>query len=474
MSQLLSGLAGLAGAYALRFRRQRESSTMRYEELGSYDWLGFDLDHCICRYNLPELFPLIFECMRSFLLEERGYDATDPENGPLAGLRWAEVAVLCAKGVVLDLETGDALRLSASGRVVQARHGLAHALSEAELDAAYGRERRWVHFDDLVAGVRSRSFFAFATFFDIPVLPLAMALVDQADGRAAAEPAATTAATPTPTPAERAARYAHIAPDLFAGFNWNFNTEAFALRRGGFFAALQDDVGRYVHRRPAVRRWLIAQRARGQRVLLGTNSHVEFATLLLDHCFGDDWREALADVLVVNCLKPRWFAAGAADAPFYRLDEAGTREGARVAPGAMAPGTAEVFVQGGLAALRQHAWFGAQATMLYFGDSYTSDVLPARRAGLDAVLVLEELGDDCALGSDSAAAHQELRRLGCGLALGAPADGAADQQFLRQSKWGSFFMVRPASGGAAHLQYWAALAQEAASCVISSISDIVD
>ena len=107
-----------------------------------------------------------------------------------------------------------------------------------------------------------------------------------------------------------AARYARIPADLFEGFD--YTADALAEGRGGFFPALKADIGSYVHARPWLRRWLGNLRSgggqgRGPRVFLATNSHADFADLLLRHTFGDDWATAMADVLIVNCQKPAWF-----------------------------------------------------------------------------------------------------------------------------------------------------------------------
>jgi len=139
----------------------------------------------------------------------------------------------------------------------------------------------------------------------------------------------------------------------------------------------------------------------------------------------------------------------------------------------MEPGTGEVFAKGSLRALRDHAWFGTKATVLYFGDSYSSDVAAARHAGIDAVLVLEELADDVELlGKDREALQTELQNLGFTVALGKEVEECCEGGYFSRSQWGSFFLERT-EGGTVRLNYWAALAQEVGSSVISSIDDIV-
>eukprot|EP00937_MAST-01D_sp_MAST-1D-sp2_P004445 g4445.t1 len=421
--------------------------------LGNYKWLGFDLDHCMTRYKLPAVYPLVFNMLRSYLVEHKGYV-------PLA-VEWAEVQGLCQKGLVVEWGSGNVLQLDAAGRVAAARHGR-RLLAPAELAEQYGDDT-WEHFEALKARQRSASFTPFCTYFDAPAVPLVMLLVEQAD----AATAAAAAPVSESIAAAAAARYARFAPDLFDGFNFNYDGAAFALRRGGFFPALQDNIDRYVHRRPWLRAWLAAQRAAGRRILLGTNSNYDFADLLLRHTLGEDWRAVLADdAVVVNCQKPGWFDAPDATAVAFRAVAEG--EGAAYATvlGAGTEGTVRamaeaapgaVYAQGCLAGLLLLPAFGGAGAggapgeagqMLYFGDSYTSDVLAARRAGCGAVLVLEELADDLLLEADEGhGAKEALAAAGFGVSLGVAPGGGAEAEspathFLRQTEWGSFFCDR--------------------------------
>ena len=62
-------LAMAAGARELR------------RSLASYDWIGFDLDHCLARYNQARCYPLIYGAIRSFVVEHKDTKSRRPAVG---------------------------------------------------------------------------------------------------------------------------------------------------------------------------------------------------------------------------------------------------------------------------------------------------------------------------------------------------------------------------------------------------------
>ncbi|XP_054110334.1 5'-nucleotidase domain-containing protein 1 isoform X3 [Callithrix jacchus] len=105
--------------------------------LAACDVVGFDLDHTLCRYNLPESAPLIYNSFAQFLVKEKGYDKellnVTPED-------WD----FCCKGLALDLEDGNFLKLADNGTVLRASHGT-KMMTPAVLAEAYGK-KEWKHF----------------------------------------------------------------------------------------------------------------------------------------------------------------------------------------------------------------------------------------------------------------------------------------------------------------------------------------
>ena len=318
------------------------------------------MDHALVRYKLPELYGLVYRCLRTYLVDEAGHSRTlAPEYA--AGCAAAGFP-LGVKGLVLDLEHGDLLRLDCDGRVRKALHGVGAWLDAAARRARYG-DGAYAGFAALMAGEKSKRFFPFVTYFDIPAAFLVAQLVDLVDAAAGAAGAG-------------AGGYAGLLDDLFKAFNHNFLPDSFKERRGGYFPALIDDTARYVEPTPgavAALKVLAARRngdagggaapavaaaANGEgadggawtpppgwspRLFMVTNSHADYTNLLMRHVFGADWR-ALFDVVVCVAGKNRGFfappAGGAlAERPFYEIDPATDREkGAPVAPGALERG----------------------------------------------------------------------------------------------------------------------------------------
>ncbi|EGD74367.1 5'-nucleotidase domain containing 1 [Salpingoeca rosetta] len=97
-------------------------------DLGACDWLGFDLDHTLVRYNVPALTDLIHESVAAFLVQYRNYDAA-------AFTSKADPAFF-VKGLLFDAEKGNFLRLRADGHIIAASHGT-HRLSAQQAQAMY-------------------------------------------------------------------------------------------------------------------------------------------------------------------------------------------------------------------------------------------------------------------------------------------------------------------------------------------------
>ncbi|XP_032999532.1 5'-nucleotidase domain-containing protein 1 isoform X2 [Lacerta agilis] len=115
--------------------------------LAACEVIGFDLDHTLCRYHLVESARLIYDSFAQYLVKEKGYDKELLNVSP-------ESWDFCFKGLVLDMEDGNFLKLAEDGTVLRASHGTKHMTSEEILDT-YGR-KEWRHFKTM-SGMVSRS-----------------------------------------------------------------------------------------------------------------------------------------------------------------------------------------------------------------------------------------------------------------------------------------------------------------------------
>lgn len=80
--------------------------------IDDYDCIGFDLDHTLCRYNVGNLVRLVFELLADYLVTQKGYDASIRKRSFEDDLQWM------TKGLTLDCERGNILRLSNDGAVL--------------------------------------------------------------------------------------------------------------------------------------------------------------------------------------------------------------------------------------------------------------------------------------------------------------------------------------------------------------------
>lgn len=287
----------------------------------SADWLAFDLDHTLAKYRSAPLMSAIHDLLVHDLTSRAasaggGYPASALPSSPLSVLD-------VQRGVLCDFRTGDALKLDERGAVSVAFHG-ARRLSAAEIAAKYGGEgRRWGGLRLVEDRQRHASVALLASFFEAPVLPIFRHLVDYADGLDAAAgggglspplPEDYGAADAPPLPP----RYAKIRADLMDAINRTFeNNKAAYSSAGSLCGAIAARPLDFLHPRPHLRRALVTiRRSRRQRIALITNSHTDFATVVLRATLGDDWRECF-DAVVFNSQKPGFFDHGA---PFHLPD----------------------------------------------------------------------------------------------------------------------------------------------------------
>ncbi|KAA8583248.1 hypothetical protein FQN60_015794, partial [Etheostoma spectabile] len=142
-----------------------------YFSLSDSDVIGFDLDHTLCRYHLKETSRLIYESFARYLVEHKGYDK-DLLN--LTPATWD----FCFKGLVVDLEDGNLVKLAEDGTVLRATHGSVD-LSPEDIIKHYGPKREWKHFNSLnTSFTRSAKYYFYDNYFDLPGALLCGRVVD--------------------------------------------------------------------------------------------------------------------------------------------------------------------------------------------------------------------------------------------------------------------------------------------------------
>ncbi|XP_069463967.1 5'-nucleotidase domain-containing protein 1 [Ambystoma mexicanum] len=331
--------------------------------LSDCDVIAFDLDHTLCRYNLREASRLIYDSFAEFLVSERGFnnDLLDPTP---------ESWDFCSKGLVLDLEEGNLLKLAGDGAVLRASHGT-ESLSTEEIFKLYGQKREWKHFKTISeAFARSAKYYFYDNYFDLPGALLCARIVDCLGQN-------------------RGPKKYDFWTDVIAAISHNYLSSAFKENSGFYFPAVKSDPGKYVQSCPeSVRSWMGKLKAAGKILVLLTSSHSDYCRLLCEQIFGNNFEE-MFEIIITNALKPGFFSHFPQQRPFRTLDKDEEHE---VLQSLEKPGWYSQGNRTHLCDLLKKMTGKPEPKVVYFGDSMRSDIFSAHHySNWETVLILEEL-----------------------------------------------------------------------------------
>ncbi|XP_049627339.1 5'-nucleotidase domain-containing protein 1 [Suncus etruscus] len=371
--------------------------------LAACDVVGFDLDHTLCRYNLPESAPLIYNSFAQFLVKEKGYDkellTVTPED-------WD----FCCKGLALDLEDGSFIKLADNGTVLRASNGTKMMSPEAVAEE-YGR-KEWKHFmSDTEMACRSGKYYFYDNYFDLPGALLCARVVD------------------TLTKHNNGQKTFDFWKDIVAAIQHNYKMSAFKENYGIYFPEIKRDPGKYIHRCPeSVKKWLRQLKNSGKILLLITSSHSDYCRLLCEYILGNDFPD-LFDVVITNALKPGFFSHLPTQRPFWTLENDEEQE---TLPSLDKPGW---YSQGNavhLYELLKKMTGKPEPKVVYFGDSMHSDIFPAHHySNWETVLILEELSGDMDIKTEESEPLEKKRKY---------EEMKTKSLNTLSKKWGSFFI----------------------------------
>lgn len=343
-----------------------------------YDIIGFDLDGTLLRYDLQEMTKLIVYVLKDYLVKHKGYSPALLE-APLD-------MDFMQKGLILDGPRGNVLKLSNEAIILRASHGT-RLLTEAEIVAAYGPERRWevtnAFYNDPLStwnGPAADQMRALLDYFDMPsalVFAQAVDIVDKDRG--------TNSAT---------SDY-KVWADLQDGLMHIYSRDNFANDKSLYFKAMRASPQRYIL--PSSQKllnWLQELRRCGKKLFLLTGSNIDFANLTATTALGHNWQEQF-DIVVTYAKKPGFFTM---QRPFLIVDNEAKREvtGSELSPQAdLKPG--DIYSQGNWHQL--HSYLAkllnkdtCNARALYFGDNIIQDIYtPVKHRDFDTVAIAEEL-----------------------------------------------------------------------------------
>lgn len=362
--------------------------------LADYDCVGFDLDNTLCEYRIKPMVQMIYDVLVDYLIDEHGYGADH--------LRRPIDFEFCQRGLMLDVERGNVLKIDGDGRVLRAAHGT-RFMSDEEIVAAYGPARTWSatevfarNFLETWNGPLSERVRPLLDFFDIPVSLVFGRCVDGIDA------------------VDRAPRGVYnVWPDVLNGLHYMYSRDKFSSDTGGFFPRLKSAPSLYYNRCPEyVLDWL-KELKKTSKVFLVSGSHVDYANFSAVQSLGANWRE-LFDVSVFYARKPGFFSS---DRPFYGTDAQLSKECDVVEDIHLG----NIYSQGNWSQLHnllKKETGKPNPKCLYMGDNVLQDIVaPAKFCDLDTVAVIEEM---------------KLDSNNC--------DPNPDIDMLRPNKWSSYFV----------------------------------
>ncbi|NXL43152.1 NT5D1 protein, partial [Podilymbus podiceps] len=374
--------------------------------LADCDVMGFDLDHTLCRYHLPQSAGLIYDSFAQYLVTEKGYDKDLLTLAP-------DSLDFCCKGLVLDIEEGNFLKLAEDGTVLRASHGTKSMTSEEILEI-YGR-REWKHFNT-VSGMVSRSakYYLYDNYFDLPGALLCARVVDSLDRH------------------DGQKKY-DFWKDMVAAIQHNYKISAFKEDCGTYFPEVKKNPDKYLQRCPeSVKKWLKQLKSAGKILLLITSSHSDYCRLLCEYILGNDFEEYF-DIVITNALKPGFFSHTPNQRPFRTLENDEEQEAllSLDKPGWYSQGNAIQLYE-----LLKKMTGKLDPKVVYFGDSMHSDIFPAHHySNWETVFILEELlGDKATVPAETESEPLEKKGKYEGDQPQAP--------YFVSKQWSSFFVDR--------------------------------
>ncbi|XP_063297352.1 5'-nucleotidase domain-containing protein 1 [Pelobates fuscus] len=412
--------------------------------LSDCDVIGFDLDHTLCQYRLQDSNKLIYDSFAQYFVTEKGYSeellSVTPEE-------WD----FCSKGLVLDLEQGNFLKLGADGTILRACHGT-KPMSGEQIEAVYGEKREWKHFKSINGTyVRSAKYYFYDNYFDLPGALLCAKIVDSlqmTDGQNKYD----------------------FWKDMVSAVEHNYKTSAFKENCGTYFPAVKNDPNKYLKPCPeSVKNWIRSLKNAGKVLLIITSSHSDYCRLLCEHILGKDFEE-LFDIIITNALKPGFFSLTPQQRPFWTLENDVEID---VLPSLEKPGW---YSQGNwrqLYNLLTRITRKPELKVVYFGDSMRSDIFSARLySNWETVLILEELEGDEVHEPDMTDLGSSLTKKGKYDSLQPP------EPYFVSKKWGSYFADTITDGKSAqetpYITWCCASIRNYSTMTIPSIKAIVD
>ena len=258
----------------------------------NYDIIGFDLDNTLLRFNINNMVPLYYHLLKEFLVIERKY--------PKQLLQLQFDANFLLKGLIIDANRGNLLKVSADGTILKATHGTTF-LSDQEIIGIYGLSRTCSNVQTFVKDPLAawnepidKELRALMDYFDIGVSLVFAQTVDVIDDLSSG--------------GDKLQKQDYkIWPDMLDGIGQIYNRDNFANGKSSFFEALKCNPDKYLLKTDtSVIKLLRQLKACGKALFLLSGSNIDFANFTATYALGTEWQD-LFDYVITFAKKPKFF-----------------------------------------------------------------------------------------------------------------------------------------------------------------------
>ncbi|KAL3289720.1 hypothetical protein HHI36_023120 [Cryptolaemus montrouzieri] len=372
-------------------------SCVKTFKFSDYDCIGFDLDNTVARYKIGAMMEMEYEILAKHMVQ-KGYSKKHLFKG-------IEKDFLL-KGLIVDNDNGNVLKIAADGRILVATHGT-KLLSDEEIQQYYPN----FHWEptDLFAkdplhtwnGPYSEKMRTLLDYFDIVASLIYARAVDSIDEERG----------------KPGTNY-KIWPDLLEALQQMFNRDHFQQGKGVFFSKMKSSPEKYYHKcSEDLTNWLKSLKDNNKLLFLITGAYVDFASLTASTALGPNWKDYF-DIIITYAKKPGFFTQ---ERPFIGLN--GYKETSPVYFEDLKVGG--IYTHGNWKDLRKFLSKHSESQnpkFVYIGDNLIQDIYtPSVHSHCDTVAVCEELQAEGLNGHDSL--HP-------------------DKPFLKSSIWGSYFQYK--------------------------------
>lgn len=309
-------------------------------------YIGLDMDHTLIRYYTEEFERLSHSVMKEKLVKNKAY----PEVVRQLNFDYN----LAIRGLVVDREKGNLLKLNRHSAIRASYHGL-HPVDYKTQQKLY----KSTYID-----LSSPSYMAVDTSFSISLATLIAQIVELKKKDLTGYP-----------------DFSRIADDVLYVLDE-------AHRDGSLKNTVRKDLEKFIIKDPEVVTGLERYRRHGKKIFILTNSDYEYTKLLLDYAINPylkeckSWTE-LFEIVITFAQKPRFFYD---NLKFFKVDPATgsmTNQNDKLTPGIYQGGCAEVFT-------KDLDLEGDE--ILYIGDHIYGDILRLKKdCGWRTAMVIEEL-----------------------------------------------------------------------------------